>query len=69
MSLGLLSWALMSCCYLPFVRLYGLPALWCLCLPLIALFYLGAVLHSAVQYARGRGGNWKGRLQDAPSSG
>ena len=69
MILGALAWALMSLCYLPMVRFYALSPLWCLCLPLIALFYLGSVLHSAVQYARGRGGNWKGRLQDARSSG
>jgi hopene-associated glycosyltransferase HpnB len=66
-GLGALALALMSLCYLPMVRFYALPPWWCLALPLIALFYLGAVLHSAVQYARGRGGRWKGRVQDAPS--
>jgi hopene-associated glycosyltransferase HpnB len=69
MGLGLLAWILMSLCYLPMVRFYELPAPWCLCLPPVALFYLGSVLHSAMQYARGRGGYWKGRLQDTPSSG
>jgi hopene-associated glycosyltransferase HpnB len=69
MGLGALALLLMSLCYLPMVRFYGLPAYWCLCLPLIALFYLGSVLHSALQYARGRGGYWKGRLQDAPTAG
>jgi len=34
-------------------------------LPLIAAFYAGAVVHSAVQHARGSGGKWKGRVQDA----
>ena len=63
--LGLAALLLMSFCYLPMVRFYGLPAPWSLCLPLIALFYTGAVIHSAVQYARGRGGWWKGRVQDA----
>ncbi len=47
------------------IRFYGLFPLWCLCLPVIALFYMGAVIQSAVQYARGRGGRWKGRVQDA----
>ena len=56
---------LMSLCYLPTVRFYSLSPLWSLCLPLIALFYAGAVIHSAVQYARGSGGKWKGRAQDA----
>jgi hopene-associated glycosyltransferase HpnB len=63
--LGLAALLLMSFCYLPMVRFYGLPTPWSLCLPLIALFYTGAVIHSAVQYARGRGGRWKGRVQDA----
>ena len=62
---GLAAVLLMSLCYLPMVRFYGLSPLWSLCLPLIALFYAGAVIHSAVQYARGSGGKWKGRAQDA----
>ena len=63
--LGLGAFLLMSLCYLPMVRFYGLSPVWSLCLPLIAAFYMGAVIHSAVQYARGRGGRWKGRVQDA----
>jgi hopene-associated glycosyltransferase HpnB len=62
--LGLGALILMSLCYLPMVRFYGLSPLWSVCLPLIALFYSGAVIHSAVQYARGSGGKWKGRVQD-----
>jgi hopene-associated glycosyltransferase HpnB len=62
---GLGALLLMSLCYLPMVRFYGLSPLWSLCLPAIALFYAGAVIHSAVQYARGSGGKWKGRVQDA----
>ena len=62
---GLAAVLLMSFCYLPMVRFYGLSPLWSLCLPVIALFYAGAVIHSAVQYARGSGGRWKGRVQDA----
>jgi hopene-associated glycosyltransferase HpnB len=62
---GLGALLLMSICYLPMVRFYGLSPLWSLCLPAIALFYAGAVIHSAVQYSRGSGGKWKGRVQDA----
>jgi hopene-associated glycosyltransferase HpnB len=62
--LGLVALLLMSVCYLPMVRFYGLSPLWSLCLPVIATFYSGAVIHSAVQYARGTGGKWKGRVQD-----
>lgn len=64
-GLGLAALALMSFGYLPMVRFYGLAALWSVCLPVIALFYAGAVIHSACQHARGRGGAWKGRVQDA----
>lgn len=64
-SLGLAALVLMSLCYLPMVRFYGLSPLWSLCLPLIAIFYSAAVIRSAVQYARGSGGRWKGRVQDA----
>jgi hopene-associated glycosyltransferase HpnB len=63
--LGLGALLLMSICYLPMVRFYRQSPLWSLCLPLIASFYMGAVIHSVVQYARGRGGRWKGRVQDA----
>jgi len=62
---GLVGLLLMSVCYLPMVRFYGLSPLGCLCLPPIAVFYMGAAIHSAVQYARGTGGKWKGRVQDA----
>jgi hopene-associated glycosyltransferase HpnB len=64
-SLGGAALLLMSLCYLPMVRFYGLSAFWSLCLPLIAVFYSGAVIRSAVQHARGSGGKWKGRVQDA----
>jgi hopene-associated glycosyltransferase HpnB len=64
-GLGLTALALMSFAYLPMARFYGLAALWSVCLPVIALFYAGAVIHSAFQHARGRGGAWKGRVQDA----
>jgi len=63
--LGLAALLAMSLCYLPMVRFYGLSSFWSLCLPLIAAFYAGAVIHSAVQHARGSGGKWKGRVQDA----
>lgn len=63
-ALGAITWALMSVSYLPMVRFYGLSPGWSLCLPAIALFYGGATLHSAMRYALGRGGQWKGRVQD-----
>jgi hopene-associated glycosyltransferase HpnB len=63
-ALGALAWALMTVSYAPMVRFYRLSPLWSLCLPLIALFYAAATLHSALQYRLRRGGQWKGRIQD-----
>lgn len=63
-TLGGASWLLMSLSYLPMVRFYRRPALWCLSLPFVAVFYAGASIHSAWQYWRGQGGQWKGRIQD-----
>src|SRR6266852_1737726 len=35
---------------------------------LIALVYMGATLFSALKFWAGRGGEWKGRIQDTASS-
>jgi hopene-associated glycosyltransferase HpnB len=59
------SWALMSLCYLPMVRFYRVHPLWALTLPAAAAFYAAASVYSAWLYQRGRGGQWKGRAQDA----
>ena len=67
-TLGAIAWLLMSIAYLPTVRFYSRPALWSLALPFIALFYIAATLHSAIQYWRGKGGEWKGRAQDLRAS-
>ena len=42
-----------------------LPALaaWAPALPLVALFYVGATFASAWRYWRGKGGQWKARVQ------
>jgi len=61
---GLIAWAAMSFAYAPMVRAYRVAPAWSVALPLVALFYLGATLDSAVQYWLGRGGAWKGRVQD-----
>ena len=66
--LGASAWMLMTLSYIPVVRLYRLNALWVLALPLAAVFYAGATLHSAGQYWSGQGGLWKGRIQDPVES-
>lgn len=62
--LALAAWVLMTVCYLPMVRFYKLNPVWALSLPVAACFYLGATVHSAVRYWLGKGGQWKGRVQD-----
>jgi hypothetical protein len=62
--LGAAAWLLMSICFWPVVRLYRLNVLWTLLLPAVALFYMGATVHSAFKFWTGKGGEWKGRVQD-----
>lgn len=66
--IGAVAWLLMSACYLPVLRFYEVSPLRAPSLPLLALFYLGATMHSAILYWRGRGGVWKGRVQDSVSA-
>lgn len=63
---GASAWFLMTSSFMPIVRFYSLSPLWALALPLVAMFYAGATVHSAIQYWLGRGGAWKDRVQDAP---
>src|SRR5215469_952728 len=62
--LGAAAWLVMILCFLPTVRVYGLNPLWAAALPVIATFYMGASPHSAWRFWSGRGGQWKGRIQD-----
>jgi hopene-associated glycosyltransferase HpnB len=64
MALGAMGWVLMSLSYAPMLRFYRQSPLWGVCLPAIAMFYAAATIHSALQYSLGRGGRWKGRIQD-----
>jgi hopene-associated glycosyltransferase HpnB len=59
---------LMFLTYVPIVRFYRLFPLYVLTLPIAALFYMYATIRSAVAYWSGRGGEWKGRSQDAASA-
>ena len=62
--MGAAAWEAMTMTYSNMVRYYRLNPAWVLTLPLAALFYLGATLHSAAKYWNGSGGDWKGRAQD-----
>lgn len=63
--LGLLAMALMAASWQPVLAWYRRSPLWGLALPLVAVFYAGCTLASALAYYRGRGGMWKGRAQAA----
>jgi hopene-associated glycosyltransferase HpnB len=63
-GMGALAWLLMSMCYLPALRFYRRGWLGAPLLPLVALFYAGATVHSAISFWSGAGGIWKGRVQD-----
>lgn len=65
MILGGMAWVLMALAYLPTIRFYRLNPLWAFTLPLTALFYMGATLYSAFRFWSGKGGEWKGRIQDS----
>ena len=68
------SWIAATACiamfasYVPVLRLHRVNPLSALTLPFAAMFYTYATVHSAVNYRRGKGGEWKGRAQDVPSS-
>jgi hopene-associated glycosyltransferase HpnB len=67
-ALGAIACLMMVISYIPVLRLYRLSPLWAVALPLAAIFYVGATFHSAWKYWTGRGGEWKGRVQDPVGS-
>ena len=58
---AVLTFGLAAVSYLPTLARYRQNPLWSLALPLIALFYMGATLNSALDHWRGRGARWKNR--------
>jgi len=62
---GIAAWAMMSAAFQPILRYYRRSPAWGAAVPLIAVFYGWYTLVSAVQFGRGRGGQWKGRSQAA----
>jgi hypothetical protein len=57
------AWVLMALAFKPMLRFYRRSPLWGLALPAIALAYMLYTIDSALQYMRGQGGSWKGRVQ------
>ena len=60
---GALTWALMALSFQPILRFYRLSPLWGVALPAISFLFMLYTLDSAYQYAAGKGGSWKGRVQ------
>ena len=61
---GLAGWLMMAVAYEPTLRLYGRPKIAAPILPLAALFYIAMTIASAALHWRGRGGLWKGRVNE-----
>lgn len=61
--IGIFTWMIMAFSFWPTIRFYRLSPLWTMALPVITLFYASATFGSALNYWRGRGGQWKGRSQ------
>ena len=57
----------MVAAFLPSLRYYGISPLYALALPGVAACYTWFTIESALNYWKGEGGLWKGRLQ-APAS-
>jgi hopene-associated glycosyltransferase HpnB len=62
-ALGAVAWAMMAVSFAPISRLYRRPLASGLALPAIGAAYVVFTVDSALQYWRGRGGYWKGRVQ------
>ncbi len=58
---GLCAWLVMAATYAPTLRLYGVPRVAALALPAAGAMYTAMTVDSALRYARGSGGRWKGR--------
>jgi hopene-associated glycosyltransferase HpnB len=61
--LGGTAWLIMAIAYAPMLRFYRQPLLLAPLLPAIALVYTAATIDSALRHWRGRGGEWKGRIE------
>ena len=61
--LGIAAWALMALAFQPTLRFYRLSPLWGVALPAISFLFMLYTLDSAYQFAVGKGGSWKGRVQ------
>jgi len=56
---GFCAWTVMAGVYLPAVRFFRLPFLWCWTLPIAGVLYEGMTLDSAIRYITGRRIGWR----------
>lgn len=61
--LGLCAWLVMAVTFQPMLRFYRRSPLWGLALPATGAVYAFFTVQSAIDFWRGRGGLWKGRVQ------
>jgi hopene-associated glycosyltransferase HpnB len=61
--LGLAAWMVMPLTFQPMLRFYRQSPLWGLALPAMGAAYAFFTVQSAIDFWRGRGGLWKGRVQ------
>ena len=61
--LGLSAWLVMAITFQPMLHFYRRSPLWGLALPAIGAVYAFFTVQSAIDFWRGRGGLWKGRVQ------
>lgn len=66
--LGVVAWAQMTLAFQPILRFYGVSPWWGVALPAIAGTYVVFTFESVYQHMRGRGGEWKGRVQRRTSA-
>jgi hopene-associated glycosyltransferase HpnB len=65
LAVGLLAWLAMSAAYWPVARLYRLPIVLVLTLPIAGALFLAMTWSSALSYWRGTRATWKNRAYDA----
>ncbi len=62
-ALGAAAWLLMAGAYGPTLALYHRPRIAAVLLPIAGFLYTLMTVDSAIRHWRGRGGEWKGRVQ------
>lgn len=62
-AFAIVAWAAMTLAFVPMLRFYRVSPARALALPAIAATYVAWTIDSAIRHWRGRGGEWKGRVQ------